>query len=510
MTGRDDGDPQDEAEGAGAEARVALPDESPFAAVAPTQPRQVDLARAGLLLTVVEALNVLVGFASTVYFAWALGASALGVFFLFDAVLNTVTTVTDFGLRDAVEKRISEGEAGDATLTAAVCLKLALLAPFVLLAYPLHPYVDAYIGAPLTLPLVAGVLAYESGVLTLHVLRAELRVEETALLSFARLAVYVLVAVALVQFDYGVRALVYAFIASYTVLLAVGALRVSTGLARPGRAQFRSLVRYAKYNGVSALGGYVYNSMDLLVVGYFLTPAFVAAYELAWRVTAMLLLVANVVSNTVFAQLSAWHARDELDRVGATLADAVTASLVLVIPAFVGIALLSREFLGVLFGPAFTVAAAAFVVLAGEKLVTAVNVVLDAGVRAFDRPQAGAYATVGSATLNVALNVVLVPRYGLLGAASATAAAVCLHGVVLAVALSRLTPLAVDARGLGWCVGAALGMGGVIALARTFVDAGTLVGLAALVALGGAVYLALVLASTRLRAKARGVAASLA
>lgn len=418
MSGRDDdGDPQ-------SEARVALPDEAPFAAVAPTQPRQVDLARAGLLLTAVEALNVLVGFASTVYFAWALGASALGVFFLFDAVLNTVTTVTDFGLRDAVEKRISEGEAGDATLTAAVCLKLALLAPFVLLAYPLHPYVDAYVGAPLTLPLVAGVLAYESGVLTLHVLRAELRVEETALLSFVRLAVYVLVAVALVQFDYGVRALVYAFVASYTVLLVAGALRVSTGFARPGRAQFRSLVRYAKYNGVSALGGYVYNSMDLLVVGYFLAPA--------------------------------------------------------------------------------------FVVLAGEKLVTAVNVVLDAGVRAFDRPQAGAYATVGSATLNVALNVVLVPRYGLLGAASATAAAVCLHGVVLAVALSRLTPLAVDVRDIGWCVGAALGMGGVIALARAFVDAGTLGGLAALVALGGVVYLALVLASTRLRAKARGVAAGLA
>jgi len=495
MSGSSDGDDD----------RDSLAPRSPALGVVIPEARQVDFARAGVLLTAVEALSALVGFVGTVYFAWVLGASALGVFFLFDAVLSTVATVADFGLRDAVEKRVSEGEHPGATLGAALVLKLALLCPFVLLAYPLAPVIDGYVGAPLTGALVVGVLVYEFGLLTLYVLRAELRVAETALLSFARLVVYVVVAVSLVKLDYGVRALVYAFIGSYLVLCVLGAARVSTRPARPGRAQFRSLVRYAKYNGISALGGYVYNTMDLLVVGYVLAPAFVAAYELAWRVTTMLLLVTNAVSNTVFAQLSAWHTRGEHERARDTIAGALTASLFFVIPAAVGVLLFSRSILGVVFGPEYVVAALAFVVLAAEKLVTAVNVVLDAAVRAFDHPRAGAVATVASATLNVALNLALVPRYGLVGAAAATASAIVVHTLIVGVTLARLTPLRANTHDLGWCALAAVAMAATLFGAEHVADPNTPLGLAALVALGGAVYLGVVLADPALREQARAV-----
>ncbi|GAA0307690.1 oligosaccharide flippase family protein [Halarchaeum salinum] len=492
-----------------ADAPASLASRSPALGVVTPDTRQVDFARAGVLLTAVEALSALVGFAGTVYFAWVLGASALGVFFLFDAVLSTVATVVDFGLRDAVEKRVSEGEHPGATLGAALVLKIGLLCPFVVLAYPLAPVIDGYVGAPLTAALVVGVLAYEFGLLTLYVLRAELRVAETALLSFGRLLVYVVVAITLVQFDYGVRALVYAFVVSYLVLCVLGAARVSTRPARPGRAQFRSLVRYAKYNGISALGGYVYNTMDLLVVGYVLAPAFVAAYELAWRVTTMLLLVTNAVSNTVFAQLSAWHTRGEHERAGDTVAEALTASLFFVIPAAVGILLFGHDILGVVFGPEYVVAALAFVVLGAEKLVTAVNVVLDAAVRAFDHPHAGAVATVVSATLNVTLNLVLVPRYGLVGAAAATASAVVVHTLIVAGALRRLAPLHANTHDLGWCALAALIMGSVLLGAERVIGPTTPVGLAMLVAAGGVVYLGVVLIDPTLRAKALRVARSI-
>lgn len=466
----------------------------------PTMPRKLNFARAGGLLLALELVGVVVGFGSTVYFAGALGATALGVFFLFEAVLSTLGTFADFGINGAVEKRISEGGDADAILAAALLLKGGLLLGLVALVVPFRGVVNGYVGARVVVPLLVAAVLYQLSMLTVHVLRAELRADETAVLQFLRLATYVVVAVALVQFGAGAMALVYGLVAGYVVLLAAGVVRMETGLARPSVRHLRTLVDYAKFNGVWGLGGHVYNTMDILVVGLFLSGAHVASYELAWRVTVMTGIVGGVVANTVFAQMSAWDAGGERERIAPTVRDGLAASLVLVIPAFVGVALLSEQILGLVFGPEFLLATAAFVVLMGEKLVAAVNNVFDAAVRAVDRPDVGAYATVASLTLNVVLNFLLVPRYGLVGAAAATGTAMAVNTLVLGGFLRRIVPLSFPTGVVAWCAGAAAVMGGVLVVAGTVAPA-TLPGLVAQVLLGGVVYGAVVLASPSLRAK---------
>ncbi|WP_254273447.1 polysaccharide biosynthesis C-terminal domain-containing protein [Haloarcula marina] len=466
----------------------------------PTMPRKLNFARAGGLLLALEVVGVVIGFGSTVYFAGALGATALGVFFLFEAVLSTLGTFADFGVNGAVEKRISEGGDADSVLAAALVLKGGLLLGLAALVIPFRGAVNDYVGARVVLPLLVAAVLYQLSMLTLHVLRAEMRADETAILQFLRLATYVVVAVALVQFEMGALALVYGLIAGYVVLLAAGVRRMETGLARPSTRHLRTLVDYAKFNGVWGLGGHVYNSMDLLVVGLFLSGAHVASYELAWRVTVMTGIVGVVVSNTIFAQMSAWDAAGERERIAPTVRDGLTASLVLVVPSFVGVALLSEQILGLIFGPEFLLAAVAFVVLMAEKLVAAVNNVFDATVRAVDRPDVGAYATAASLTLNVVLNFLLVPRYELVGAAAATGIAMTVNTLVLGGFLNRFVPLSFPTGPVAWCAGAAAVMGGVLLVAGRFVPA-TLPGLVAQILVGGVVYGSLVLASPTLRAK---------
>ncbi|WP_241692908.1 lipopolysaccharide biosynthesis protein [Haloarcula limicola] len=468
----------------------------------PTMPRKLNFARAGGLLLALEVVGVVVGFGSTVYFAGALGATALGVFFLFEAVLSTLGTFADFGINGAVEKRISEGEDPDAVLGAALLLKGTLVLGLTALVVPFRGAVNAYVGANVVVPLLLAMVLYQLSMLTLHVLRAEMRADETAALQFLRLATYVVVAVALVQFEFGAMALVYGLLAGYVALVVAGLARMSTRVARPSVGHVETLVDYAKFNGIWGLGGHVYNTMDLLVVGFFLSGAHVAGYELAWRVTVMTGVVGGVVANTVFAQMSAWDAAGQRDRIAPTVRDGLLASLVLVIPAFVGVALLSEEILGLVFGPEFLLATGAFVVLMGEKLVAAVNNVFDATVRAVDRPDIGAYATVASLSLNVVLNVLLVPRYGLVGAAAATGTAMAVNTLVLGGFLRRIIPLSFPTGAVAWCGGAAAVMGGALVVAGTVAPA-TLPGLVAQILVGGAVYVAVVLASPSLRGKLR-------
>ncbi|WP_324759927.1 lipopolysaccharide biosynthesis protein [Haloarcula montana] len=468
-----------------------------------TVPRRLNFARAGGLLLGLELFGTVVGFLSTVYFATELGAARLGVFFLFEAVLSTLATFGDFGLRGAVEKRISEGAAPSQILGAALALKLALIGTLGVVVFLFRDLVNGYVGADIALLLIVTTVLYELSTLTVHVLRAELRTDETALLYFLRLVTYVVVAVSLLQFGFGVRALLYGVVAGYVVLLVAGVSRVSIHPARPAWEHVRTLVDYAKFNGIWGLGGHVYNTMDLLVIGFFLSSAHVAGYELAWRVTLMTAVVGGVVANTVFAQLSAWSASGEYEQIRTTLREGTTASLFLVIPAFAGVALLSEELLGLVFGPEYVLAAAAFVVLMGEKVVAAVNIVLDAAVRAVDRPDIGAGATVVSLTLNVVLNLVLVPRYGLVGGAVATGLSMAVHTVALGVFLRRIVPLEFALGDIGWSVGAAGAMAGTLVAVGTVVPPTTLPRLLGQVVLGGVVYLGVALLSPSLRRKAR-------
>jgi O-antigen/teichoic acid export membrane protein len=459
----------------------------------------MNLARASGLLFGVELLNTALGFLSTVYFARELGATLLGVFFLFEATLYTMATVVDFGLRGAVEKRISAGTDPARMFGAGIALKLVLVAVVGVAVLAARDPIAAYVGADLALELVAVVVVFEFSMLCVHVLQGELRAGQTAVLHLARSLTYVVVAVTLLQFGFGVRALVYALLVSYSLLLVTAAARLNTRVARPGWRHVRSLYDYAKYNGIWGLGGHVYNWMDVIVIGFFLSQAAVGAYELAWRLTTMAVMFSTVFAKVLFPQLSAIEAYGARDRLSDLLSGAITASLLLVVPAVVGVAVLAEPILGVIFGPEYVIAAAAFVVLSGEKLAQAVNLVFDKGIQALDRPVYGAAATIVSLSLNIVLNVVLVPRFGLVGAAAATLASVVVNTVLLGVFLGRLVPVRFPVRDIGWLVVSSLVMGVVLVGATNVIAVETPVALVAAIGLSAVVYGAAVLVSPSLR-----------
>ena len=461
----------------------------------------MNLARASSLLFGVELLNTALGFFGTVYFARELGATLLGIFFLFEATLYTMATVVDFGLRGAVEKRISAGDDPSQMFGAAVVLKVLLILVVSAFVLAVREPLAGYVGTDLALELIGVVVAFELSMLVIHVLQGELRVAQTAVLHFLRSLTFVTVAVALLQYGYGVRALVYALLVSYTVLLVGGILRVSTPVARPGRRHLRSLYDYAKFNGVWGLGGHVYNWMDVIVIGFFLSQAAVGAYELAWRLTTTAIMFSTVFARVLFPQLSAWQADGAVEKVRDLISDAMTVSLLLIVPSVVGVAVIGREILGVIFGLEYTIAAAAFLVLMVEKLPQAVNLVFDKAIQAFDRPKYGAIATVISLSMNITLNVVLVPRYGLVGAAAATLLSVIANTAILGYYLGRLTTVRFPVRDVGWAVLAALGMGlGLVGLTQVLpVD--TPQALVAAIAGSAIVYGAGVFAAPPLRAK---------
>jgi len=239
--------------------------------------------------------------------------------------------------------------------------------------------------------------------------------------------------------------------------------------------------------------------MDVAVIGFFLTQSHVAVYEVAWRVTAVVILLSNAIAATIFPQVSQWHGEEAIERIEELLPKAIAPSLFLVIPAFFGTLLLSGDILGLIFGSEYAAGWLVLITLMGEKLLQAVHVILGRSLQAINQPGLAAKAGVVAMILNLILNLVLVWQYGIVGAAIATAVSFIVNSLLHARYLSRFVSIHIPYRQIAGSIAASIGMVIVILSVQSVVVIDTLPRLFAVVALGAAVYGAFAFAFRSLR-----------
>lgn len=411
----------------------------------------------------------LIYFGGVTLFAKTVPQSKLGVFFLYLALIGVLSLVADLGFRGAVEKRLSEGGDGPRLVGSALAAKLLGLAIVVGLLWLARGVVTDYVGTAITPLLIVGLIARELSELSLFVVRGELRVGETAIIRFTRLVTWLLAGWTFVWLGYGVEGVIVAHILGRFVELVWGVWRANTSLGLPSRESFASLVDYAKYQAIVAAGGRAYQWLDILLIGVFLQTRFVSAYEIAWNLTLLILLVSKSLELTLFPQISRWDAETRPDRIGETVTTALGYAMLVPIPALVGVVLYREEILRFLFTPEYVIAATVLVVLTVEKLVQSFNDIVNSSLRAIDEPRLAAKVTVASVGTNLLLTPVLIVWLGFVGAAIGTTTAWLVNAVLHERYLSRFVDFDFPVRLLSWYSVSAVAMGVVLlVVSRTF------------------------------------------
>lgn len=449
----------------------------------------MDLTKSTVKIFGSRTAGMAVNFIGITYFSRELGAFQIGVFFLFQALLNLLSMVADLGIRSAMEKRISEGNPAGRVLTTAGVMKLLPVSAVAVLILLVRTYLNEYVGQEVAVVLVAAIVFHELGHLAVQTLNGELRVGETALLLFAQRVAWVALGVLLIIIGFEALGLVYALVGSYVVLTIWGFWRASVGLAWPSREMARSLFDFAKFSALTAAGWQVFNWIDVLVIGMFLAQNFVGAYEIAWKVAGMTLLLVASIRTVIFPQMSAWEAEGNIGEVETLLPKALLGSSFFVVPAFFGSLLLSREILVLVFGEEYRIVAVVLVVLMLQKLVQATNAVVSQSLQAVNFPKLVAVAMFVGAFANVMLNFAFVPRFGVVGAAVATFSSYLLMTSLKVHYLARYISIEVPVAELSWYVIASIVMLGPILLVKTTIGIDTFYDLFATVVLGVAVYL---------------------
>lgn len=395
-----------------------------------------EMAGSASFTLVAQAIRVAATMLLTVLVSRLLGPEAIGLLTLGLTIATSATIVACAGVDQGVIYFVARAQpiiAGETqpdgaaaairtamliTAVGGTCLGVlgALLAPWLagalFQAPELRPILLILAGA---VPL-AGVFAAALGAL-----QGSFRIVHRAVLEWILFPVLsLLLAGGLLLGGGGIQGVAAAYVAAWTVstLVAVSAALRIGGKTRP--LIVRPLLAFSLPLMFSLLTGYLLFHVDVLMLGALASVREVGLYSVATRLALPLFLVLDSVARA-FAPLAAHlYSRQQSGRLATAYAAATEWILAINVPAGVLLAVNAEPILA-LFGDEFIAAATALRVLtAGIVVATACGTA--AAMLTMTRWQRlEMFDNLLLLGLNVGLNLVLVPRFGALGAAAATA-----------------------------------------------------------------------------------------
>lgn len=195
---------------------------------------------------------------------------------------------------------------------------------------------------------------------------------------------------------------------------------------RMSPAAWRGLLRPALPIAASSFMIAVYYHLDQVMLGLIRDDTEVGLYTAGYRLLAAALIPAQILYQAFFPALSATYGDLPTMRTRARSFARVMALLGL--PVATGGVLLAGPLLTLVAGPAYVGGTTAFALLMANAGLVYINMAFGQPLLAWDRQRAYFGAVGAGAVANVALNALLIPTYGLDGAAAATLLS---EGVVL-------------------------------------------------------------------------------
>jgi len=367
-----------------------------------------------------SVLRNITSFIAVAYFSRELGLATLGSFFIFQSILVTVAIPVDFGIKIGVEKRISEGNSPADTLATAIVLKSILLLLSIAAIFGFSGFINEYVGENVAILLAIALLLNELGQLGKHTLRGEQRVGVGAILQSIQTLIWAVFGAVLTLLGFTNFALFWAYLIGLFVISFLYWYLVNTRIGRPTISHAQNIIGYSKFALIGSFGGIVYNWADIILLGIFISQSAVGAYEVAWRVSAASLLLTNAVRTTVFPKANELGEKGEIEQLESLVESSLIPSFYFVIPAAIGGSIVGSEILSLAFEAEYPLLNITLMILLIEKVQRALLLPLIGPMHGIGHVDYGAYTTILGLLTNIIFNLILIPQFGILGAAVGT------------------------------------------------------------------------------------------
>ena len=387
-----------------------------------------------------QGIGRVTGFAIQVVLARMLGPSVYGAYVLGVIIVNLVNTLSQVGMDNGVVRYVAHYRAtGDDARIRGVIVQ-ALLITFalsVLLGAVLFFTAGFLAVRVFDKPFMETLLkAFSFSVPFLTVMSIALSATQgfqtIKYLTYVRQVIQPLVDLGLIGLFYLLGAPVFGAVGAYVLSMALGSVLALRYLRKVFPKivdnqltpvfETRNLFSASAPMIVANFMRYINTWTSTFIVGVFVTTGAVGIYNSAAR-TALLasaiIFAFNSIFSPIIADLYGRNLMQDLDRLYKDVSRWVfTGNLVF----FLSTVLLAKDVMSI-FGPKFVSGWPVLIIIAGAQMFGASVGATGRLLAMTDRQRIVMYATVGTVILNVALNFLLVPIYGIVGSAVATALA---------------------------------------------------------------------------------------
>lgn len=463
---------------------------SDFMNISPIQ-RQ-SLLSFGSLITITG-----LGYISTFYFAHFLGPAVLGSFFLFLAYYGIFDLIGDGGFGGAAVKRISEGKDQNEYFSAFFLLRLLLLGLSIVTFIIISPFLTGLATDGLLYWLILALVAGTLASITAINLYGTAQVGIMQVSNLVNTIFKNLVQVLAVFIGFGLGGLAAGFIAGFIAALVINLNYIRLGFARFNRAHFSALLSFSIWTFLSSGGLLIITYADTILIGQFMTETDVGIYRVAFQLTSVASFMVTVFHTVLYPHISRWHAENQIIRIEDSLTRAFTYSFFLAIPVTAGGIILSEKLLYYLYGASFASGAPVLSILLFVQIANIFMFLLTMCLNAMDMPKISFYSTAVSAALNIFLSILLIPRFGIEGAAFASLVSITVNALLAYALIRSSIHISVDLKSVKNLVLSALVMSGVLLGCVYLFPVRSFAGLILVLLLGAAVYFSAVLALDR-------------
>ena len=199
---------------------------------------------------------------------------------------------------------------------------------------------------------------------------------------------------------------------------------------------FKSIFKRSGPMAISAITYLLMQSVDVILLSKFSSFEMVAFYSVAIKLTTIISLVLASVNTVYSPTFSELFNSNKLESLRNTIKRSTRLIFVLTSPAIL-IVFIFADFILNLFGPDYTVAKSALYVLLLGQAVNALCGSVGVYMNMTNKQNVLQKILLVAFALNVALNLLLIPEYGILGAAIATTTSTVLWNIVAAIYIYR-------------------------------------------------------------------------
>jgi len=387
--------------------------------------RQV-VAKNTLWLFAGEGFSRLIKIIIVIYAARILGAEGWGVFSYAITIAGLFTIFSDIGLnailtREAVKKPELKAQ----YISTSFLIKLILLLCSSILILVVAPAFTKIEAAQSLLPIVALLLIFDGlREFGFALNRALERMEREATIKIiTNLAIVGFSLIALL-----IRPTPYMLAAGYTLGSAIGFGAIFWTLkhyfynllANFSKKLLRPIMAAAwPFALTGVLGGIMINT-DTLMLGWFRSAAEVGYYSAAQRPVQFLYTIPSLLGFATFPLITRLVRDGQTNKLRQVLEKTTSLLFLLAIPLSLGGLILGKEIISLLFGNEYLPAVAAFRLLILSIFFIFPAFLLTNTIFAYDQQRVFIGLMIFGASLNILLNLALIPGYGIAGSALAT------------------------------------------------------------------------------------------